>query len=182
MPIAVPMIPDSASGVSTQRSGPNSSCRPLVARNTPPNRPTSSPRTTTRGSRRISKRRASLTAWMMFISGMRVTRLTPAVGGNQGGTSGQTSGRDGRDGRAKGPGKGPLNPRDEGRRAKPGGPHAGRRPGGPGVTSALLLGGRGRGHRRRRGRGCSRGLLGALGGGRGLGRNEVALRLLEDED
>ena len=52
------------------RSAPNSSCRPVVARNTPPNRPTSSPSTTTRGSRRISNRSASFTAWMMFISGM----------------------------------------------------------------------------------------------------------------
>src|SRR6185369_13963984 len=159
MPIAVPMIPDSASGVSTQRSGPNSSCRPLVARNTPPKRPTSSPRTTTRASRRISKRRASLTAWMMFISGMRVTRLTPAVGGNQGGTDG---------------GRIPA-PRAVG--AKPGGPRAVRAHGEPIVTSPLLLGGRGR---CRRG---SRGLLGGLLGDLGrLGRDEVALGLLEDED
>src|SRR3954468_14239631 len=65
------MIPDSASGVSMQRSGPNSFCRSSVARNTPPNRPTSSPSTTTRGSRRISTLNASLMAWTRFISGMR---------------------------------------------------------------------------------------------------------------
>ena len=35
MPIALPTIPASASGVSKQRSAPNSSCRPAVARNTP---------------------------------------------------------------------------------------------------------------------------------------------------
>src|SRR5688572_12492090 len=72
MPTAVPMMPASASGVSMTRSGPNSSCSPLVARNTPPNLPTSSPSTTTFGSRCISVRSASLTAWMMFIVGMAV--------------------------------------------------------------------------------------------------------------
>src|SRR5438128_8063711 len=75
IPIAAPMIPDSASGVSITRSAPNSSIRPTVARNTPPNLPTSSPITTTRGSRRISIRSASLTAWMMFHDGIR----SPAV-------------------------------------------------------------------------------------------------------
>src|SRR5713101_8188468 len=42
---------------------------------TPPNLPTSSPSTTTDGSRRISTRSASLTAWMMFHSGICWTRL-----------------------------------------------------------------------------------------------------------
>src|SRR6188474_3367034 len=70
MPMAVPTMPASASGVSITRSGPNSSYRPEVARKTPPNLPTSSPRTTTRLSRRISMRSASFTAWMMFIVGM----------------------------------------------------------------------------------------------------------------
>src|SRR2546430_1807756 len=73
MPMAAPTIPPSASGVSITRSGPNSSYRPAVARNTPPNLPTSSPSTTTRGSRRISSRRASLTAWMMFHWAIRAS-------------------------------------------------------------------------------------------------------------
>src|SRR6185295_5241105 len=80
--MAVPTIPDSARGVSTQRSGPNSSNRPRVARNTPPKRPTSSPSTTTRGSRRISKRSASLTASMMFISG--IVGRQPSAGATYG--------------------------------------------------------------------------------------------------
>src|SRR5512138_3562666 len=66
MPTAVPTIPPSASGVSMTRSAPNSCWSPCVARNTPPNLPTSSPRTTTSGSRRISVRSASFTAWMTF--------------------------------------------------------------------------------------------------------------------
>src|SRR5262249_54157368 len=70
MPIAVPMIPASASGVSITRSAPNSSYRPLVARNTPPNLPTSSPRTTTRGAARICVCSALRTASMMFIVGL----------------------------------------------------------------------------------------------------------------
>src|SRR5512133_674357 len=66
MPRAVPTIPPSVSGVSKTRSPPNSSCSPCVARKTPPNLPTSSPRTTTSGSRRISVRSASFTAWITF--------------------------------------------------------------------------------------------------------------------
>src|SRR5437868_10569404 len=61
-PTAEPRIPASASGVSTQRSGPNRSRRPAVARNTPPARPTSSPSTSTFVSRSSSTCRASLTA------------------------------------------------------------------------------------------------------------------------
>src|SRR5687768_10109484 len=74
MPIALPMMPASASGVSITRSPPNSSYRPDVARNTPPNLPTSSPRTTTRGSRRIWVRSASRTASMMFMTGIGYLR------------------------------------------------------------------------------------------------------------
>src|SRR3990170_2029556 len=69
IPIAVPMIPASASGVSNTRSG-NSSIRPSVHRKTPPLRPTSSPRITTRSSRRISSRSALFTACTMFICGI----------------------------------------------------------------------------------------------------------------
>src|SRR6188768_1805120 len=61
-PTAAPRIPASDSGVSTQRSGPNRSRRPAVARNTPPSRPTSSPRTITESSRPSSTCSASLTA------------------------------------------------------------------------------------------------------------------------
>src|SRR5207247_3491026 len=69
IPMAVPMIPPSLSGVSNTRSG-NSSISPSVHRNTPPFRPMSSPRSTTRSSRRISSRRALFTACTMFIAGI----------------------------------------------------------------------------------------------------------------
>src|SRR5687767_14386503 len=61
-PIALPRIPASASGVSTQRSGPKRSRSPAVARKTPPARPTSSPRTRTSASRSSSTWKQSLTA------------------------------------------------------------------------------------------------------------------------
>src|SRR5262245_548300 len=61
-PTAVPRIPASASGVSTQRSGPKRSRRPAVARNTPPARPTSSPMTITESSRASSTWKQSLIA------------------------------------------------------------------------------------------------------------------------
>src|SRR6478736_4719976 len=61
-PTAEPRIPASASGVSTQRSGPKRSRRPAVARKTPPARPTSSPITITFSSRPSSTWKASLTA------------------------------------------------------------------------------------------------------------------------
>src|SRR6188508_1136570 len=61
-PMAVPMIPASASGVSTQRSGPYLSRSPAVARNTPPARPTSSPITITFSSRLSSTWKQSLIA------------------------------------------------------------------------------------------------------------------------
>src|SRR5690242_16128465 len=61
-PTALPRIPASASGVSKQRSGPNVSRSPAVARKTPPARPTSSPSTITDGSRPSSTWNASLIA------------------------------------------------------------------------------------------------------------------------
>src|SRR5918993_375916 len=61
-PTADPRMPASASGVSTHRSPPKRSRRPAVARKTPPERPTSSPRTSTFGSRSISTCSASFTA------------------------------------------------------------------------------------------------------------------------
>src|SRR5437588_2914168 len=79
MPMAAPMMPASASGVSMTRSAPNSSISPSVARKTPPNLPTSSPSTTTRGSRRISIFSASLTAWMMFHTGISRTSVRVLV-------------------------------------------------------------------------------------------------------
>src|SRR5918999_5915027 len=61
-PIAVPRIPASARGVSTQRSGPKRSRNPAVARKTPPARLTSSPMTITFASRSSSTWKQSLTA------------------------------------------------------------------------------------------------------------------------
>src|ERR671922_43955 len=67
-PTAVPRIPASASGVSTQRSEPKRSRRPAVARKTPPARPTSSPMTSTDGSRSSSVWKQSLIASTMLSS------------------------------------------------------------------------------------------------------------------
>src|SRR5882724_6840423 len=58
----MPTIADSEMGVSTTRISPNSSCRPCVTPKAPPYAPTSSPRTKTFGSRRISSASASLIA------------------------------------------------------------------------------------------------------------------------
>src|SRR3954451_5729481 len=67
-PTAEPRIPASASGVSTQRSGPKRSRSPAVARKTPPARPTSSPSTSTDGSRSSSTWKQSLIASTMLSS------------------------------------------------------------------------------------------------------------------
>src|SRR5438445_605321 len=61
-PTALPRIPASASGVSTQRFSPKRSRSPAVARKTPPARPTSSPMTMTVSSRSSSTCSASFTA------------------------------------------------------------------------------------------------------------------------
>src|SRR5215472_2559606 len=61
-PTALPRIPASASGVSTQRFSPKRSRSPAVARKTPPARPTSSPITMTLSSRASSTWSASFTA------------------------------------------------------------------------------------------------------------------------
>src|SRR4051794_18826091 len=61
-PIAVPMMPDSASGVSITRSGPNSSMKPSGTLKAPPKTPMSSPLTRTRASLRISSRMPAETA------------------------------------------------------------------------------------------------------------------------
>src|ERR671930_1016371 len=68
-PTAEPRIPASANGVSTQRSGPKRSRSPAVARKTPPARPTSSPITSTSGSRSSSTWNASFTASTKVSSG-----------------------------------------------------------------------------------------------------------------
>ncbi len=77
-PIEAPTISDSVSGVSITRSGPNSANSPSVARKTPPFTPTSSPRTITPASRRISlasvERMASMNVWTA-ISVLRGLRL-----------------------------------------------------------------------------------------------------------
>src|SRR5256714_10448498 len=67
-PTAERRMPASASGVSTQRSGPKRSRRPAVARKTPPARPTSSPRTITFASRASSTWNASLIASIISSS------------------------------------------------------------------------------------------------------------------
>src|SRR5512147_34282 len=72
IPMATPAIPASASGVSMTRSAPKRACKPTVARNTPPFTPTSSPRTTTSGSRAISPATARLTASTRLTSAMSI--------------------------------------------------------------------------------------------------------------
>src|SRR5262249_19410016 len=74
-PTALPRIPASASGVSKQRSGPNVSRSPAVARKTPPARPTSSPSTITDGSRSSSTWNASLIASTIESSAKRPPQL-----------------------------------------------------------------------------------------------------------
>src|SRR3954452_12653835 len=73
-PTAVPMIPDSARGVSITRSSPNSSTNPSVTLKAPPNTPMSSPITSTRSSWRISWRMASEMACRYVMVGMSGSR------------------------------------------------------------------------------------------------------------
>src|SRR5688572_669980 len=90
MPIAVPRIPHSDSGVSITRISPYLSWRPCVAPNTPPFFPMSSPSITTPSSFAMATCSASLIAWSMVISGMasilraglRGVRGTEEDGGN----------------------------------------------------------------------------------------------------
>src|SRR5918996_4077808 len=63
----MPMIPDSASGVSITRCSPKSFCSPSVIRKTPPRVPTSSPSSTTRSSASMASRSAVLSALAMVI-------------------------------------------------------------------------------------------------------------------
>src|SRR5205085_9952069 len=71
-PTDVPMMPASASGVSTTRSAPKRSISPSVARKTPPLRPTSSPSTRTRSSSASATPSASLMASTRVRLGMRL--------------------------------------------------------------------------------------------------------------
>ena len=61
-PSAQPMAPDSMSGVLRTRALPNSSTKPAVTLKTPPYSAMSCPSSTTRSSRRIATRSASLMA------------------------------------------------------------------------------------------------------------------------
>src|SRR5437899_1559023 len=76
MPNAVPTIADSASGVSNTRCGPKRSCRPSVARKTPPSLPTSWPITSTRSSAPSACSRARLMAWSITTSAIRKVSLS----------------------------------------------------------------------------------------------------------
>src|SRR5207237_8522065 len=91
-PTAVPRMPASASGVSTQRSGPNRSSSPAVARKTPPARPTSSPITITSGSRSSSTWKQSLIASTIDSSAKRPSEDAAElgqIGGERGGRLGE---------------------------------------------------------------------------------------------
>src|SRR5262245_41839122 len=79
-PTALTRIPASASGVSTQRSGPKRSRSPAVARKTPPARPTSSPITITDGSRSSSTWKQSLIASTIDNSATRASEDAPQLG------------------------------------------------------------------------------------------------------
>src|SRR2546423_935483 len=71
-PTDVPMMPASASGVSTTRPPPKRSTSPPVAQNPPPLRPTSSPSTRTRSSSASATPSASLMASTRVRLGMRL--------------------------------------------------------------------------------------------------------------
>src|SRR6187431_462809 len=79
-PTAVPRIPASASGVSTQRSAPKRSRSPAVARKTPPARPTSSPSTITSASRSSSTWKQSLIASTRSFSATRASEDAAELG------------------------------------------------------------------------------------------------------
>src|SRR4051812_6756536 len=80
MPIAVPMMPDSASGASMTRSSPKSFCRPSVTRKTPPSLPMSSPMMRTLGSASMAARRPVLMPLARLICAMSATTLRAVAG------------------------------------------------------------------------------------------------------
>src|SRR5215831_11011655 len=71
--MAVPTMPDSASGVSTTRDSPKSFCSPSVTRNTPPSLPTSSPMMSTLGSASRDLRRP----WLIALESVSVVIAPP---------------------------------------------------------------------------------------------------------
>src|SRR5450631_3668013 len=73
--MAVPTMPDSASGVSMIRSSPKSFCRFSVTRNTPPSLPMSSPMMTTLGSCSMARRRPALMDLPIVTLAMSVLSL-----------------------------------------------------------------------------------------------------------
>src|ERR1035437_1495167 len=73
--MAVPTMPDSASGVSMIRSSPKSFCRFSVTRNTPPSLPMSSPMMPTLGPRSMARRKPALIALPMVTFDMSVLPL-----------------------------------------------------------------------------------------------------------
>src|SRR5262245_51348319 len=84
MPTDVPTIAASASGLSMTRRLPKVRCRSSVTRNTPPSTPTSSPITSTSGSRSISCRSARFSAFTMLSFAMTFMEFREAgtsVGG-----------------------------------------------------------------------------------------------------
>src|SRR5579859_1822990 len=76
-PMAAPAMTPSDSGVSITRFGPKRPCSPSVARNTPPVRPTSSPKTSIRSSRAIS----SVSAWFTASTMVSSAIVMPAHAG-----------------------------------------------------------------------------------------------------
>src|SRR5262249_49709484 len=80
MPTHKPLISSSANGVSITRSGPKRSCKPSVARNTPPLTPTSSPRTRTLMSSCMARASAKLMASTSVTSGMGCALELVALG------------------------------------------------------------------------------------------------------
>src|SRR3990172_4298025 len=80
MPMAIPTIAPSASGVSMTRCSPNFLRRPSVTRNTPSSTPTSSPRTMTSSSRSISWWSARLIA--LTIVSLRLSAVCRVIPGS----------------------------------------------------------------------------------------------------
>ncbi|SKT96837.1 Uncharacterised protein [Mycobacteroides abscessus subsp. abscessus] len=76
-PTAVPMIPDSASGVSMTRWSPKSFCSPSVTRKTPPSLPTSSPMMITLSSSSSADRKPAFRAPDIVILVMMRKSLHP---------------------------------------------------------------------------------------------------------
>src|SRR5450631_852255 len=88
MPMAVPTMPDSASGVSMIRSSPKSFWRFSVTRNTPPSLPMSSPMMTILGSPSMARRRPALMALPIVTFAMSVPSLEARGVGSEPGALG----------------------------------------------------------------------------------------------